>query len=129
MIEGRFTVPIEARDLGIALPIITIGGLAQFDPAQVALEGAFVWRGLTVAVGGTFKRWSDYPGPLTETTMGGPAPTPPNFADTLVARVGAEYRWTWPTAHVAVRGATSSKAHPRPRRAARRTTWTTRATP
>ncbi len=102
---ARFLVSIEARDLGINLPIFNISGVAQYDPAQLQVEAAWQRAGWTVALGVTAKRWSDYPGPAAATTENSPAPPAPEFSDTLVPRAGVERRWSWADGtHVAVRG-------------------------
>lgn len=112
---ARFLVTIEARDLGINLPIFNISGVAQYDPAQLQLEGAWQRRGWTVALGVTAKRWSEYPGPASATTDNSPAPPAPDFSDTLVPRVGVERRWTWDDGtHVAVRGGYFYEPSPAP---------------
>jgi long-chain fatty acid transport protein len=104
ILEGRFAVSIEARDIGLPLPVFNIAGIAQYDPWQIALEGGFVRGPWTLAVGATFKRWSEYPGPLEATTSRSPAPPAPGFHDTLVLRAGAEHRWNFGTSQVALRG-------------------------
>lgn len=102
---ANFLVSIEARDLGINLPIFNISGVAQYDPAQVQFEAAWQHRGWTTALGFTGKQWSSYPGPASATTDNSPAPPPPEFSDTVVARLGVERRWSWiDGTHVALRG-------------------------
>ena len=100
-LTGRFLVTIEARDLGITIPTLNISGVAQYDPAQVHAEAAWVAHGWTLALAGTYKRWSDYPGPVEATTPGSPAPPDPGFSDTVVLRAGAERRWDFPD-HTAI---------------------------
>lgn len=104
VLEGRFGVTIEARDLGLPLPVFNIAGIAQYDPWQIATEMGYVRGPWTVALGGTLKHWSDYPGPLEPTTINSPRPPPVDFSDTIVVRVGVERRWDFDTSHVAVRG-------------------------
>ncbi|WP_437820806.1 OmpP1/FadL family transporter [Sorangium sp. So ce1078] len=104
---GRFNVVIHAEDLGgIAVPPLHIAGIAQYDPAQLALEVARVKGPWKVAIGATYKRWSDYPGPVEATvrcpdvdpgtgepftgSCGAPAPADPDYSDTVVPRVGVE---------------------------------------
>jgi len=105
-LEGRFNVVIQVRDLGqIVVPPLNISGLAQYDPAQLALEVASVKGPWHLTVGATYKHWSAYPGPaeatvrcpdvdpatgqpLDECTATPPAPV--NFSDTIVPRIGAE---------------------------------------
>lgn len=102
---ATFLVSIEARDLGINLPVFNISGVAQYDPAQVQVEAAWQRGGWTAALGVTGKRWSTYPGPSSATTDNSPPPPPPEFSDTLVPRLGVEHRWAWDDGtHVALRG-------------------------
>ncbi len=98
-LEARFSVLIDATKLSsLNIPVLNISGVAQFDPAEVAFEAAYDTRPFTVAIGATYKRWSDYPGPLEPTTTC-PAMTPTcgalatpivPFHDTVVPRIGVE---------------------------------------
>ncbi len=92
---ARFAVVISAPELGIPVPPLNIAGVAQYDPAQVQLEGAWQHRGWTVALGVTGKRWSEYPGPAEATTATSRPPPSPEFSDTIVPRVAVEHRWTF----------------------------------
>jgi long-chain fatty acid transport protein len=113
---ARFVVVISAPELGIPLPPLHVAGVAQYDPEQLQVEGAWQQRGWTVALGLTAKRWSAYPGPSVATTPTSPSPPSPEFADTLVPRVAVERRWTLPTeADVSVRGGYFFEASPAPR--------------
>ena len=104
---GRFNVVIEVKDLGqIVVPPLNISGLAQYDPAQIALEVARVRGPWRVTAGATYKRWSAYPGPAEATvrcpeldpSTGAPpaepcgalTPTPLGYTDTIVPRLGVE---------------------------------------
>ncbi len=100
---ARFAITIEARDIGLPLPVFNIAGIAQYDPRQGSLEAGYVRGPWTVALGTTFKRWSEYPGPLVSTTANSKPPVAPGFGDTWVLRVGAEHRWSQPRSHVALR--------------------------
>jgi len=91
-VVARFRVVIEAPDLGVPLPPLDIAGIAQFDPAQVQLEGAWQRGPVTLAVGVTGKRWSAFPGINSPTTPASPVPPAPEFSDTIVPRFGAEWR-------------------------------------
>lgn len=92
---ARFRVTIDAPDLGVPIPTLDIAGVAQFDPAQIALEAAYTRGGFTFLAGLTGKRWSAYPGPNSATTPASPAPPAPAFSDTVVPRVGV----TWHRAY------------------------------
>jgi len=104
---GNFNVVITVQDLGsLVVPPLNISGVAQYDPAQLALELARVRGPWKVAVGLTYKRWSAYPG-LAEATVRCPtvdpmtglpftgdctatAPPPPGYHDIVVPHFGAE---------------------------------------
>jgi long-chain fatty acid transport protein len=90
---GRFSVTIEARDIGLPLPVFNIAGIAQFDPSQLSGDLGVVYRGWTLLAGITYKRWSEYPGPLEQTTMNSPSPPLAMYVDTVVPRVGVEHLW------------------------------------
>jgi long-subunit fatty acid transport protein len=112
---ANFLVSIEARDLGINLPVFNISGVAQYDPSQVQVEAAWQRRGWTAAAGFTSKLWSAYPGPASATTDNSPAPPAPGFSDTFVARLGVEHRWRWDDGtHVALRGGYAYEPTPAP---------------
>lgn len=98
-LEARFAVRIEVRDLGtLEVPPLEIAGLAQFDPAQVQAEVARVRGPLRVAIGGTWKQWSKYPGAPEATVRCPPElpdckalkPVGPAFSNTVVLRAAGE---------------------------------------
>jgi long-chain fatty acid transport protein len=97
-LEARFAVQVDASKLStLDIPVLNIAGVAQYDPAEIAVEVAREADGWVLAAGATYKRWSAYPGPF-EATLACPAGedcqalTPPRvqFSDTIVPRVGAE---------------------------------------
>jgi len=98
-LDARFAVTIDATKLSsLPIPLLNIAGLAQYDPLQVALEGAWEKGPWKLAAGVTWKHWSDYPGPWEpsikcpddEPDCGALSPAKLEFGDTLVPRVGAE---------------------------------------
>ncbi len=90
---GRFGVTIEARDIGLPLPAFNIAGIAQYDPWQIAGEAGVSLDGWSLLAGLTFKRWSEYPGPLERTTERSPEPPRPAMSDTFIPRVAFEKEW------------------------------------
>ena len=91
-IESDFVFHIVTRDLPLTVPVLNIGGIAQYDPHTFVVEAA--WRptpALLVAAGASYALWSDYPGPLVTTSRGSPPPPAVNFSDTLSPRLAAEY--------------------------------------
>ena len=114
-LAARFLVRIIAMDLGLPIPELNISGVAQYDPLQLQLDGAWQHRGWTIALGLTGKRWSDWPGPAEATTPTSPSPPPPDFSDTLVPRAGVEHRWEFDDSmRVAVRGGYFFEPSPAP---------------
>jgi long-subunit fatty acid transport protein len=108
--RARFDLPIEV-DLGetfpLPVPTLRIEGTAQYDPQQATLEVAGrPTPPLQVAAGITWKRWSAFPTLVEFTAVPAeyPAQPPPDFADTWVPRVGAEYT------HVATRAPSGETA-------------------
>jgi long-chain fatty acid transport protein len=112
-LDARFAVEIDATKLSsLALPVFNIAGVAQYDPAEVVVEAAHETREWVVAAGFTFKRWSQYPGPIEPTILcpaaqpgcGALTPASIPFSNTVVPRLGAERRFhVAPTATVAAR--------------------------
>ena len=98
-LEARFSIVIDASKLStLQIPLLNISGLAQYDPAQAALEIARIEPLSTLALQVVYKHWSAYPGVIEPTVVcseGGAGQcglTPPSidFHDTFVVRVGAE---------------------------------------
>jgi len=113
-LAARFSVTIDATKLSsLNIPVFNIAGLAQYDPLQAGLEGGWEGRKWKLAVGLTWKHWSDYPGPL-EPTVPCPADEPDcgsldvtrvPYSDTVVPRVGIERAFALsPTASFHARG-------------------------
>ncbi|MBX3275537.1 MAG: hypothetical protein KF729_35080 [Sandaracinaceae bacterium] len=75
---SRLDLSVRARDLPIDVPVLNVGGLVQYDPPTVVLEG--YWRpipDLMVVLNVTQRIWDFYPGPQVPTTdMGRNAPAP-----------------------------------------------------
>lgn len=97
-LDARFDVVVDGSKLTtIAIPAFDISGMAQYDPAQLALEAARTADGQTVAVQVTYKRWRDFPGLLAPTvicsdggTRCGSQPPKIDWQDTFAVRIGAE---------------------------------------
>jgi long-chain fatty acid transport protein len=103
---GRFAITIRARELGLEVPDFNVAGLAQYVPAQLALEARWsssgpgaipISRAATIVAGGLLgRRWSAYPGPNEPTVLGnasfGTGAPPIDARDTLSPRVGIERR-------------------------------------
>lgn len=99
-LAANFDVTIDATKLSsLNIPVLTIAGLAQYDPEQLSFEVARSQGAFLFAAGVTYKRWSRYPGilqatlpcPPSDPTCGSLVPPSIVYADTLVPRVAAEY--------------------------------------
>lgn len=99
-LAASFLVSLDGSKLtSLPIPILNIGGLAQYDPAQVAVEAAYDTKPLLVAVGATYKRWSQYPGPLeptltcpsTDASCSALSPASIGYHDTVAIHVGADH--------------------------------------
>jgi long-chain fatty acid transport protein len=93
---SRYDIAIKSS-LGAALPLsiptLRISGTAQYDPMQLALEGAFRPRSwLTLTAGATWKHWSVYTPPVENATPGALPPPAPGYHDTAVPRLALEAR-------------------------------------
>jgi long-chain fatty acid transport protein len=100
-LDARFAVVVDGTKLSsLAIPLFNISGLAQYDPAQAAIEIARVEpRARNVlALEVVYKRWSDFPGVLEPTVVckeggaGACGIVPPAipWEDTFAVRLGAE---------------------------------------
>lgn len=98
-LDARFAVVIDGTKLSsLQIPLFNISGLAQYDPAQVAVELARREGQNLLALQVVYKHWGAFPGMLEPTvvcTDGGAGAcglTPPviDWRDTFVVRAGAE---------------------------------------
>ena len=125
-LDARFLVAIDATKLStLNIPVLNIAGLAQYDPAQVAVEVARETGNLTLALGATYKRWSRYPGPLEPTIQcsaenadcGALKPAKIEYEDVVALHTGVDYGIAAArgmTAHV--RGGLLFEPNPLPKR-------------
>jgi long-chain fatty acid transport protein len=98
-LSAQFSVSIDASKLtSLSLPIFNIAGIAQYDPLQAGLEVGWENTKWKLAVGATWKHWSDYGGPL-EPTIPCPAGDADcgslqvasvGFSDTVVPRAAVQ---------------------------------------
>jgi long-chain fatty acid transport protein len=98
-LAARFAIVIDGTKLSsLQIPLFNISGLAQYDPAQIALEVARREELNVLAAQVVYKHWSAFPGVLEPTvvcTDGGAGAcglTPPkiDWKDTFVLRLGAD---------------------------------------
>jgi long-chain fatty acid transport protein len=118
VLVATFGVTIDARSIGVPLPILNISGVAQYNPHQLHLEGAWTRGPWVVALGVTAKHWSAFER-VSDATSEGLSPLPPatGFRDTVVVRAGVERRWDLtPRTGVSVRGGLFYEPTPAPAR-------------
>lgn len=115
-LSGMIDVDVLAEDTPVPLPNLNIAGVAQYDPAQISLEGAYqLRRDLVIAAGATWKHWSAYDGPFQQTTAAGPPPDNPELGDTVVPHAGATWTVTdAPRGSFTVRGGLALEPTPVP---------------
>lgn len=99
-LDARFDVTVDGSKVTtLQIPVFDISGLAQYDPAQVAIEAARVEaeNDRVFALQLVYKRWSNYPGLLTPTvlcsdgtTSCGLQPAKVAWKDTVAVRAGIE---------------------------------------
>ena len=90
----KVTNSLGAR-LPISLPTLRIAGVAQYDPLQIQVEGAFRHRWLLLNLGVVWKHCSAFPRPVDTATPGALAHPPSRYHYTPVPRVGAEASGAW----------------------------------
>lgn len=69
-LESDVEILVSLRELpGLMLPEMHIGGVAQYDPEQLAAEAKVSVAALSGIVGLSFKKWSNFPGWLEQTVQ------------------------------------------------------------
>lgn len=115
-VESRIRMNIEVTDLPIQLPLLTIYSLAQYDPHSVVAEGYYAPTDhLKLVAGLAWRHWSEYQGPLSQSSAGSNVPPHPEFHDTVTPRVGAEWTTDLDRATVAFRGGYAFEPTPAPK--------------
>lgn len=114
-LASRIAMDIEVSDLPIELPLLTIHALAQYDPHQIVVEGSYLPTDrLRLVASLTYRRWSQYAGPLTRSSEGSNTPPSPGFHDIVSPRVAAEWTSRAGRTDVAVRGGYAFEPTPSP---------------
>lgn len=91
--EVRSSMNLEVRtaDLPVTLPVLTIGGLLQYAPAQLAAEASWMADpNVRIIANLTWRMWHFYPGPQSPTSASSLGPPDPGFSDTVSPRVAVE---------------------------------------
>lgn len=112
---SRFELNIATSDLPVVLPVLTVGGIVQYDPSALVAEG--FWRPvpeLMLVLNLTTRFWSAYPGTqIPTTTMGLDAPGP-DFSIIPAPRIAAEYTWEDANYMLQLRAGYAFEASPAP---------------
>ncbi|UJR79755.1 OmpP1/FadL family transporter [Sandaracinus amylolyticus] len=90
-LRAKMDLEIRTADLPVSLPVLTVGGIVQYDPGQLA--GEVSWRpdpGLRVIANLTWRMWSQYPGAQTATSLSSLSAPDPEFSDTVSPRIAVE---------------------------------------
>ena len=90
-VRSEMDLRIEIADLPVSLPMVSVNGLIQYDPPQLALEG--YWQPIPqirVVLNATTRFWSAYSGPYRPTTVNSNIAPAPGFADTFSPRLALE---------------------------------------
>lgn len=123
-LAAHMNLRIATADLPIGLPVLTVGGVVQYDPPALIAEG--FWRpipDLMLVLNLTTRFWQAYPGALIPTTDAGNNAPSPDFSTLPSPRAALEYTWHDPNFDLAVRAGYAYEPTPAPpaRMAARRT--------
>ncbi|MFO0685553.1 MAG: hypothetical protein U0234_26065 [Sandaracinus sp.] len=114
-VRSEMNLHIVLMNLPVELPVLTIGALVQYDPAQAAVEGYYlVDPNVRLVVNLTWRLWSFYPGPYRPTTAGSFLPPAPQFHDTVSPRVGIEGTIRAGNADLVLRGGYALELSPSP---------------
>lgn len=95
--ESRTNMKLDVAtaDLPIKVPLLYVGGLLEYDPHKFTLEGSYVpyqskELDLRLALGASYRVWSQYPGPYLATSSSSPIGPALEFSDTVSLRFGVE---------------------------------------
>jgi len=112
---ANLDLEIRTSDLPIEVPVLTVGGIAQYDPSTILVEG--YWRpnpDVMLVVNLTTRLWNFYPGAQIATTeMGRNAPAP-GFSPRPSPRAAIEGGWADPLWDLRLRGGYAFEPTPAP---------------
>ncbi|MBX7193431.1 MAG: outer membrane protein transport protein [Sandaracinaceae bacterium] len=114
-LRADMDLQIVVEDLPVRLPLLTIGGITQYDPGQIVIEG--YWRPipeLRIIANVTARLWSAYPGPTRSTSMSSYLMPSVQFSDTFSPRVAVEGTLRHGTVEMALRGGYAFEMSPAP---------------
>ncbi|HJL18469.1 MAG TPA: hypothetical protein RMH99_22585 [Sandaracinaceae bacterium LLY-WYZ-13_1] len=106
---------IVTMDLPVELPVLTVGGIVQYDPPTLVAEG--YWKpipDLMLVANVTTRFWNFYPGVQIPTTSMGLNAPDPEFSARPSPRVAAEGTWHHGMFTFALRGGYAFEPTPAP---------------
>ncbi len=90
-VRSSMNLEVHTADLPVTLPVLTIGGLLQYTPAQLALEASWLAHpNVRLIANLTWRMWHFYPGPQSPTSASSLRPPEPDFSDTVSPRIAIE---------------------------------------
>jgi long-chain fatty acid transport protein len=90
-VRSSMNLEVHTADLPVTLPVLTIGGLLQYTPAQVAGEASWLADpNVRLIANLTWRMWHFYPGPQSPTSASSLRPPDPSFSDTVSPRIAIE---------------------------------------
>src|SRR5690606_16579407 len=103
-LSANMDLNIEAMDLPLELPVLTVGGVVQYDPPTLIAEG--FWRPIPdalIALNLTTRFWHLYPGAQIATTARSLRAPAPGFSTLPSPRVAFEWTFRDPNYTLALR--------------------------
>jgi long-chain fatty acid transport protein len=121
-LAAHMDLQIRTADLPVELPVLTVGGVVQYDPPTLLLEGFYKpVPDVMVVLNLTTRFWEAYPGAQIPTTMLGRNAPDPEFRTLPSPRIAVEGTWRDPNFTLTLRGGYAFEPTPaRPARMAPR---------
>jgi len=114
-LESHMSLDIVTADLPVEVPPLMLGGLVQYDPHTLVVEGN--WKpadGWMLVANATVRFWSAWPGLQRRATTSSPLAPEPEFSDTISPRVAVERTVRDGDLEVALRGGYAYEPSPAP---------------
>ncbi len=114
-LRADMNLEIVVEDLPVRLPVLTIGGIIQYDPAQLIIEGYYrPIPQLRLIANVTTRFWSSYPGPTSSTSMSSYQAPAVQYSDTFSPRIAVEATLRHGTVDLHLRGGYAWEMSPTP---------------
>lgn len=112
---SRIDLAVHTADLPIEVPVLRVGGVVQYDPPTILLEG--YWRpdpDVMLVLNLTTRLWNFYPGAQVPTTMMGRNAPAPEFSVMPSPRAAIEGTFRDDNFELALRGGYAFEPSPAP---------------